>query len=337
MEKSIYICSTYYHVLIALVRSIDELNNWDILITNYISNRFDLAKRLKQNDTFNHVYVTREVKEYVPKNKFDAIFFARKKNAVKLEKELPVDLRRYKNICAFHDDIWVTHYMKTQQISYCLLEDALNSFVTITESPFSYMIPKHNLKSWIKKSLNLQYRFWGECKYVKMIEVNSKSGLQIPLGDKVIEYPRKSMFSRLKNEDENKILHVFLPEMNFSCESECVILLTQPLYEDGLVENEEVQKAIYQYIMNHYTDKGDVIFIKPHPRDNVIYDYNNVNILYKDFPVEILNFQKGIYFKKAVTAFSTAIDSLTFINEKVSLGVEKLNIIKKEVKEYGEL
>ena len=85
-----------------------------------------------------------------------------------------------------------------------------------------------------------------------------------------------------------------------------ILLLTQPLSEDGIVSEEEKIK-MYENILIEKNIKE--IYIKLHPRERTDYVKNfkniKVNIIKKDFPAEIL-FLLNINFNKVITLFSTA-------------------------------
>lgn len=85
-----------------------------------------------------------------------------------------------------------------------------------------------------------------------------------------------------------------------------VLLLTQPLLEDGIMsEGEKIN--IYKNILQERNIKE--VYIKIHPRENTDYigELQNikVHIIKKDFPVEVL-FLLNINFIKVITLFSTA-------------------------------
>ena len=81
-------------------------------------------------------------------------------------------------------------------------------------------------------------------------------------------------------------------------------------------------------MIKSYCKEYKNIIIKPHPRDEVEYNFENCITIDKAIPIEILNFNKNIKIDKAITVFSTAIDGIDFVKEKINLGfdyIKKVN------------
>lgn len=109
-----------------------------------------------------------------------------------------------------------------------------------------------------------------------------------------------------------------------------VLLLTQPLFKDNMVDYMQDQIDIYKDMINKYI-KDYKVYIKPHPRDD--FDYKKINkdvkIINKNMPIEVLKFNSNIKFKKAVTIVSSSIKSLNFVEEKIEYGFEYLDKYKR--------
>lgn len=326
--KKIYICSTYYHVLIALVRSIHELSQWDILITDYILDGANLATRLTKQNIFAQVFHVAEMHEYKSPNLWDRIFYFHQKNRARIESQLPLDLLHYQEIIIFHDDIWISHYLKEMKIHYTLLEDSLNCFSLIDQSPFAHLIPRLSWKRLIKKITHMGYLYFQDCDCIDFIEVNSIENLKLKKDHKILVRPRQEMFNCLTAKEKSMIFQVFIDSFSIDCKNN-TLLLTQPLFDDHLVSSLEEQKRVYRHILDQYTSSQDLIFVKPHPRDTC--HYPNTIMLNKNFPIEILNFQGEILFNRGITLFSTALSTLDCVENKIFLGSEALKNIIKEV------
>lgn len=116
----------------------------------------------------------------------------------------------------------------------------------------------------------------------------------------------KRLWDNKMEEEKKLILDVF----NFNEEilkkatKDTIMLITQPVSEDGIISEEE-KIEIYSKILDRY--KNQSVIIKPHPREKTDYRKNfpNCYIMKEKYPIEILELV-GIKLKKAVTLFSTA-------------------------------
>lgn len=124
-------------------------------------------------------------------------------------------------------------------------------------------------------------------------------------------------WNSLTKEKQREILSIFnieIEELEVLKNSiNKVLLLTQPLSEDGIMSEEE-KISIYKNILQERNIKE--VYIKIHPRERTDYikELQNikVHIIKKDFPVEIL-FLLNVNFIKIITIFSTA--ALNFKNK----------------------
>lgn len=117
-------------------------------------------------------------------------------------------------------------------------------------------------------------------------------------------------WNSLTKEKQREILSIFnieIEELEVLKNSiNKVLLLTQPLSEDGIMSEEE-KISIYKNILQERNIKE--VYIKIHPRERTDYikELQNikVHIIKKDFPVEIL-FLLNVNFSKVITLFLTA-------------------------------
>lgn len=116
----------------------------------------------------------------------------------------------------------------------------------------------------------------------------------------------KELWDQKTEKEKRIILNIFKFNNNIlkKLEKDTIILLTQPLSEDGVI-SEERKIEIYSEILNKYS--GDSILIKPHPREITDYEkaFPNYYIIKEKYPIEILELL-GVKIKKVVTLFSTA-------------------------------
>lgn len=319
--KKIFICHTEYHVLISVVKNIKNATNEknDIVLYGTLNDIDKIYNKIKESDLFDNVYVfnykdTEEI-DKLPETK--NIILRRKilKNMIRTSYDL--NFLNGKEIYIFNDNSLIGIYLRMNKMNYNIIEDGLNCYKNI-ERHYKF----NSLKYKVKILVNDLTCSFGSSKYAKTIEVNSKKDIKVFFKDKLIEIPRKEIFEALKENEKEKIVNIFLDEPLNLKNTEVSLLITQPLYKDGFLNDKKQQIDMYKYVIDTYLE-GKVI-IKPHPRDDI--DYKQLSsdyiVLENGFPIEILNFMDNISIKKCVTAFSTSIDSMECCNEKVVLGSE---------------
>ena len=337
-SQEIFICSTYYHVLIAIMMSLTQRIHADIILMSYIPGYRDLCINLIKSRIFvNVILFERDKKnQHFSKTVFEKVFLHRKRNIRVIQTKLKVDLMRYEKVYIFHDSIELGHYLQDIKRPYILLEDALDFFKIIQETAFANEIPnRRSLKYWLKRLTGIGYLSSGQSKYCVAIYVNDKSGIKIP-AQKVVEFPKKTLFGLLTEEDKARITNVFFDvnKLDLNNNEKKVLVLTQPLFEDGIVPTQEIQQRVYQSIRERYANNGYLVYFKPHPRD--MFPYQDVfasnAVIDKNAPAEVMEYL-GVQFDEAVSINSTAVNSISFAKNKVMLGIDYLNAFVQRAEE----
>ena len=303
----LYACSTYYHALIACVKQLVCRSEADALITGYIPDGAALARRIDNSGLFRRTVYIDGVQEHVSPNIVDYILFHHRKNAAAIERCLPPGFRfeNYDEVDIFHDDTWMAHYMKDRRLPYRIVEDALDSCKTISSSCFSFMLPQKGIKPLLKRLFRIGYLFFGEDGLAYEFEVNDSSGVEIP-PERLTEVPRRPLFDALTAEDKQLLLNVFgRPELP-PVRGKTALVLTQPLYADGLMDAEKEQLTVYRDIVKALKERGYEVVLKPHPRDMADYSGMGVPVLARTIPAEMLRLA-GASFDCAVAIASTAL------------------------------
>ncbi len=123
---------------------------------------------------------------------------------------------------------------------------------------------------------------------------------------KLIVTDLKQKWNEKSKEEQNVIAHAFNvePQLLLSLNQKKVILVTQPLSEDGIV-SEKDKIRLYQSILSQYNQK-DVV-IKPHPRETTDWGrlYPDIPIIPRQIAAELLT--SLINPEKVCTFFSTAV------------------------------
>lgn len=334
----LYICSTYYHVYITLIKVLINKKKADIVICDDIPEHHKLMLSLIKANCFHNVYYFERssVTEAFGRNKLDWIFFQHKRNRKQIEKAFKIDVHRYEHVYIYHDDIILGRYLQDVRKRYNLIEDSKDFFKIIGQTQFAKLLPNNpSLKFRLKKMLNAGYYPMGQSRYTESIEVNDVNGI-VNLGGNVIECAKDLVIGKLTQEEKELLYKIFIGGNNVTLGHNDILILTQPLFLDNYVDSEEKQVRIYQRLIEDYRDKWSVV-IKPHPRDSV--DYNkylsDIRIIDKDLPVEVLNFNHKISFKYVITIFSTSIFSIEFADEKIMVGLEYLDKVNLMEDTYG--
>lgn len=335
MADRIYLCSTYYHVLIALLKALSQEECCAIAVTHYIPEYAALAERIRHSGIFSEVYAIGPIAEYQAKNRLAKLLFQHTKNRKRVQAQLPLDLLRFSNISVFHDDTWMAHYLQDCKKPYCLLEDGLDAFRHIRESSFAYMVEEGGLKRVLRGILHYGYQYCGMSPYTTEVEVNSAQGLELPrkARKKVVVRPRKKWMEQLSREDVRRLNEIFqFPgprDLNLSGKKN-FLLLTQPFYADGVLPDMNAQIRLYQSIVEqHCADCRGIVYVKPHPRDSAEYAAllrgDKVVVMDRNMPVEMLKLN-GLEtnFQRVISVNSTAVDALDGIAERVVLGWDYL-------------
>ena len=342
----IYICHTYYHVYIACLKELnlpktgnggEAVRGQASLMLSTMSNDFgNLNERAEACGLFEEVIPYEEKEEaYFPQlaryhkdrgnivlNMISRIRYT--KLMGKLQAPfVPVDLKRYGDIYVFCDSDPIGYYLSTHKIYYHALEDGLDCIRYYDTARYDNR-GHFELKAWMADK-NLIFIQNGYSKYCLDMEVNDISVLQYPC-PKYIEKPRKELTENLGEEEKEILVSVFienreeLDRMLAGGEKaeKKVLVLSEPLCDLA------TRERIFRDIIEEYgrvDGQQACILIKPHPRD--VLDYKELFpehiVLDGKFPMEILNYVKGLVFDRVVTVF-TVPSAILFAKEKVFLG-----------------
>ncbi|MGG3233405.1 hypothetical protein ABEP17_07865 [Priestia flexa] len=195
--------------------------------------------------------------------------------------------------------------------------------ILIEEGANAYLYPQPgNLSMLIKKAYGMNSKFLQKDKvesiYVQFPDNYSKL---MNLNKKVKLLNLNYMVGKLDIKDKSDILNLFLTnevknkiEQQIISNKSITIVLTQPLSEDGY-EDEKTKMKYYKEIIQQ--EENSLILLKQHPRETTNYNFNNVVILDKNFPSELLSFF-NFQFDKAIGICTSAIYQ---INAKTKVNI----------------
>ena len=333
MKMKLFICSTYYHTFITLIKALISGEKNDLYLFGTIPNCLDLKESLYKTGCFNRIYVEKippsEEGIFVYKNQIDRLmnFCKRHREFIKMiEKYAPVDFKVYDELYLFNDNNHIGQYFIMKDIPFHLLEDALDYYKYFDRywSVNSKELDPHSFLYLARKIFRLLR--WGQADCVLDIEVNEMDGAKIPK-EKAFEVSRRGLLENLNAEQKLLIYKTFVSDKDIiHGGKKSVLLCTQPLFQDKFVASEREQLVVFESVIHNFSVQGFQIVIKPHPRDDI--DYTDVackygcKIIDKSLPSEVLNFDPEIYYDAAVSITSTSINFLDFAKEKIFMGTE---------------
>lgn len=339
MKDRIYVCHTYYHVYVACLKELNlprkDRGNASLVLSTMSNDFGNLQSRAQQCGLFEEVYMFDEqedvklsevMKYHTDKGNLLLNMLARIKYTRllgKMQQEyVPVDFEEYKDVYVFCDSDPIGYYLSYKKIPYHALEDGLDCISTYDTARYDNR-GHFKLKAFLA-SLNLIFIQNGWAKYCLDMEVNNISILPYPCS-KYIERPRRELVEGLDEEGRDILVHLFIEDMEeiqrkleASNARNKILLLTEPLCEL------DVRERIFRDCIRQYgTVDGEeaVILIKPHPRDVLDYQklFDRYIVLDSKFPMEVLNFIKGLRFRRVISVF-TVVHSIQFADEIVYLG-----------------
>ena len=306
-----YICTTPYQLLLTILKIEDDKSELVLLegtTDKEIVSNLSREKIFKKIDILN-MYIFDEIKRYITNKREIARFITRFKEA--------------DDIYIYSDHIPIGWILDKYKIKYNLIEDGYNFFsYKYTDFRNRIFTKKSTVRDY--KELFKHYLFLrrnkgpGFSKYCQSIEVNDKS--VVPKDEryhKFKEVPRKELFENISEERKQLILRVFGVEELSGVTDKSVLILTQPLSLDRLMNSNEKQYGFYKKICDKYLSEGYEVYLKPHPRDTITYEeINGVNLIAQTVPMELIEMVSDVKFERIITHSSTAINFLTCGKEK---------------------
>lgn len=326
--NNLYVCFTPYHLLVSIVNSLsNKETNSTILMVNHYEGSFEFYTRAKKE--FENINFHNE-DEKIFKKIYDGLsnkpikkiltyFNGGMKNIFSEIKYEKIDklLDFNENIFSFNDNTLTTQYILSKNKEISLIEDGYSNYEALMKKTNLFKILFYKI---LKIPLPM-----GRNKQIKKIYVENPNNLPRDIRNKGKIFNLKEAYMCLSTEEKESILRVFASEIDLegyidNTKDNCLII-TQPLSEDEIIL-EDQKIAIYESIIKKYNEKYNVV-IKPHPREKT--DYStlcktyNLQVLNKNFPLEILNLVDQNLFQIGITLYSSALKNID-LKEKIYLG-----------------
>lgn len=338
MHDRIYVCHTFYHVLITFLKEFKlraEGGSDDaVLVLSRMSNDFGtLPARAQESGFFSDVVMFDEKRETffpelkplkrdrhnIVRNMIGRIRFTARFAKLQ-EKYVPVDFTEYRDIYVYCDTDPIGLYLNAHHIWYHAVEDGLDCLKTLDLARISNA-GHFKMKAFFA-SLGLIFIENGYAKYCIDMEINSRKGLKYDY-KKYKEVPRRPLYERLTDEEKELLLDVFVENKeeieNARTGDDAVLILSDPL-SDMDTRRQIMIDLIDTY---GYDEEGKPlpVFIKPHPRDKFDYEqeFRDIPQFSPSVPMELLGFFKDIHFSKVISVY-TELGMVDFADEKIRLG-----------------
>lgn len=337
-EGRVYVCHTYYQAYVSILKELnlpkEERGKADILLSTMSTDFENFKERLDSTGIFRKVYMYGERRDFpeldayqqdkgnIVFNMLSRIKFT-KKMAELNAPLVPVDMREYRDIWVYCDADPIGFYLNQNKIPYHACEDATNTIYFFDEA-WSFNKSCFKLKTILSSKFNLIMVHNGYGKYCIDMEVNDISILERKC-PKYIEAPLRKLEEGITEAaDKELIVQAFVRNKDelYKQIEKCgtgqdkILILTEPLC------TLDVRKQLFTDLCEEYSKEG-MVFIKPHPRDEMNYPVEFPEYAQFDgtIPMEILNYFPGLRFKKVVGIW-TEMKELRFADEIVRLGAK---------------
>ncbi len=222
-----------------------------------------------------------------------------------------------------------------EKYEFRVIEDGLSfhdDYITRLKKNFS---DENRIKRFIRKLLKINYHHALD-ERIKKIYVSNLDTLSKEYSRKKIEcFNINKLWKDIGNSKKEEIKNFFNIDddvLHQTCYKDThILLLTQPLSEDGYITEREKINIYSKIIKDNYKN----ILIKPHPRELTNYQnyFENIVLLNKDIPIELYSLL-GMKFYKVVSLFSTSVFNSFIECDREVLGTVKN---KKLELEFGKI
>lgn len=342
-KSRIYVCHTFYHVYVAILKEMklvrqtpaNQYQKADIALSSISTDFEHLGDRLVKTKIFYEVIALDEKREdFFPelakyrknyrnllKHMINRIIFTKKLAKCEIPYMQVIDFKAYEDIYVFCDSDPIGYYLNYKRIYYHAVEDGLDCLKNLDDA----YVANHGhfrLKTWFSR-LNLIFIMNGWGKYCIDMEINDRNVVPTDC-PRFVEEPRKPLELALTSEQKKLMIQAFIADAENLMKQlkpsregeEFACFLTEPHPVDVEARKKVCVDVIAQYC------KGYRVLIKPHPRDTIDYEMlcPDAVVLRGRFPVEVLNFFEGLRIKRAVSIVTTALNNMDFVEEKINLG-----------------
>ncbi len=325
MKPQIFVTNTLYHLYISLLslyhlKQKEQNRKVYLVITDYNLEAEKYIQTLKKKGLFDGVFFVLDKKcgdEYKQQKYFIQRIFNRKRliNSI-YQAEIDDALQgimQQSDINLFTDASQFPMWMFNRFPK--------NIFRLYEDGERIYLTPKETISTRIKQYILRYPKKYGRDSQIKEVVVQRIYDLPKKIKRKGKHLDMAGLTQTLSDLQKEQLKRVFLPEgIKWDLDGNKLLLITQPISEDGYI-SEPYKIKLYQKVLGQY-GKDYTVYIKPHPREKTDYtQYIDATIIPANFPLELMNYFEELEFEKGITIFSTALNNLDKIKDKVFLGL----------------
>lgn len=314
LKSKVFVCQTVFHLLVAILKAMRDSDNSILLVSDKLSFNYEIIKPYF-NNIITYPKSSIDEKWLTFRHKYSHYIFKYKSKVRQLVKE---ECQYIIDWSCFKDCDLILFNDGTPFVIYLMLYGQVNSVTLVEDGEAIYSNLKHNIAYLVKRLIGYPVLL-GNSKYVTNVMVRFPERLPKTVRKKSSRLHFDNMLDTVGNANKQKLFEFFeLDNAIVKDANNAVLLITQPLSEDGIV-SEEYKLFLYREIIDKYGD--GIVYIKPHPRESTDYKsiWKNLKILSNIPPAELFTLT-GVSFNKVVTLFSSAIHCIP-AKEKIFLGV----------------
>ena len=333
LMNQVYVIDSVYHIYVTILLSYKnfEEGKKTILIINEEGTQGikQYTEPLKTLRTFEDVI---SVKGYSAvkalkkdTSKFKSVF--RRANTLKeLFEQVNPQIANYHDFIS-KSEINMFHIIMSK--AYFLIKYPNNKFRMIEEGIGTYTKKARHTRRLKRRLMNFP-QLMGYDKQVKEILVQEPEQMIDPLlRAKSLKLDLDALLNNLSAADKKDVIKCFkLEDLDVYSKKKKVVILTQPMINAGFKVTPDEMIAIYQDMIDSAKSKDMEVYLKLHPREEIDYETmfkdQDLKIIPKILPIEVLNMDSSIYFDEAHTICSGAIDNLKHVGYRNNLGIDYL-------------
>lgn len=328
-----YVVDSVYHIYVTILLSFKNLEEGKktilIIVEEETENIAMYAPALKELKTFEDVFCVRAraaVRVLRKHTRRTQYLFKRSKTLASLFDVINPHIKEFHNYIS-NSEINMFHMIASK--AYFFIKYPKNNFRMIEEGIGTYTKKARKFRRFKRKLMGFP-ELMGYDHQVSEILVQEPEKMVDPiLRSKSKKLDLKLLLDNLTPKDKKDIIKCFkLDELDIYSKKKKSIILTQPMINAGFDVTSNQMIEIYKEMIDSSKAKNMEVYLKLHPREEIdyikVFEKEDIKILPKTLPIEILNMDSSIFFNEAHTICSGAIDNLMNVGYRNNLGIDYL-------------
>ena len=321
--KILYSATSEYGILCCLVHKLTYFQEQDavLLVSEWRKQRVPV---LENSNIFSEVYVFCD--KYLRQISSDmdaalenagegAYAHYAKKFLLSYDEKFPFNITSFSKIIVHNTAMPLGSYLESRNIHYEAFEDAggIFSVPLLLKENIEKTYPK--VEQWLIE----HYKVLNEAPNCNKWYINYSAQKSKFKYEKTEDFNPIVLLDKMSVVNRNKILRIFgiITQEVSGKDQRANLILTYPLSVRLGIQQDE-QRLIYATLADLFLKDEQPIYLKPHPDDHVNYELlTNMNIVPPLVLSELLKYEVGVPFYCAISAVSTALNSLNDIERKL--------------------